>query len=35
MKQSILFAIFAGVLWGVGGYFEKAGLRDLGISPIA
>ncbi len=35
MKQSILFAIFAGVLWGVGGYFEKAGLRELGIPPIA
>ncbi len=31
MKQYILFAIVAGVAWGIGGYFEKAGLREMGI----
>lgn len=25
----------AGVLWGLGGYFEKTGLRELGITPAA
>lgn len=35
MKQYILFAILAGIFWGVGGYFEKAGLRDMGMPPIA
>lgn len=35
MKTYMLFAIAAGVLWGLGGYFEKAGLRALGIAPIA
>ncbi|MGB9664459.1 MAG: EamA family transporter [Ignavibacteria bacterium] len=35
MKQYILFAILAGIFWGVGGYFEKAGLREMGIPPIA
>jgi len=35
MKQYVLFAILAGTLWGVGGYFEKAGLREMGIPPIA
>ncbi len=35
MKQYILFAILAGVLWGVGGYFEKAGMREMGMPPIA
>lgn len=35
MKQYILYAIIAGVAWGIGGYFEKAGLRAMGIPPIA
>ncbi len=35
MKQYVLFAILAGVAWGLGGYFEKAGLRAMGIPPIA
>lgn len=35
MKQYVLFAVLAGIAWGVGGYFEKAGLRALGIPPIA
>lgn len=35
MRSSILFAVLAGVAWGVGGYFEKAGLRSLGMPPIA
>jgi uncharacterized membrane protein len=35
MRLSLLFAIFAGIAWGVGGYFEKAGLRELGLPPIA
>ena len=29
-----MFAILAGVAWGVGGYFEKMGLRSLGLPPI-
>lgn len=35
MRSSILFAVLAGIAWGVGGYFEKAGLRSMGIPPIA
>lgn len=35
MKPYVLFAILAGAAWGIGGYFEKAGLRALGIPPIA
>ena len=35
MKPYILYAMAAGVLWGLGGYFEKTGLRELGIPPIA
>lgn len=35
MKPYVLFAILAGVAWGLGGYFEKAGLRAMGIPPIA
>jgi uncharacterized membrane protein len=31
----LLFAMLAGLAWGIGGYFEKADLRDLGIPPIA
>lgn len=35
MRDYILFAILAGLAWGLGGYFEKAGLRAMGIPPIA
>ncbi len=35
MRESILFAVIAGLAWGIGGYFEKAGLRSMGIPPIA
>ena len=35
MKPYIVYAILAGVAWGVGGYFEKAALQRLGLPPIA
>lgn len=35
MKSYMLYAALAGVAWGLGGYFEKSGLRELGITPIA
>ena len=35
MKQYMFYAVIAGVAWGIGGYFEKAGLRAMGIPPIA
>ncbi|MBX7152001.1 DMT family transporter [bacterium] len=35
MRDYIVFAMIAGLAWGVGGYFEKAGLRAMGIPPIA
>jgi drug/metabolite transporter (DMT)-like permease len=35
MRSSLWLAVLAGVAWGVGGYFEKAGLRTLGMPPIA
>jgi uncharacterized membrane protein len=35
MKQYIFYAILAGFFWGVGGYFEKAGMREIGMPPIA
>ena len=35
MGLSLALAVLAGVAWGVGGYFEKAGLRVLGMPPIA
>lgn len=35
MRPSILFAVLAGVAWGAGGYFEKAGLRLMGLPPLA
>lgn len=35
MGSSVWLAVVAGVAWGVGGYFEKAGLRVLGMPPIA
>ena len=35
MRASMFFAVLAGVAWGVGGYFEKSGLRQLGMPPLA
>jgi transporter family protein len=35
MRSYVLFAVMAGVAWGAGGYFEKLGLKTLGIPPIA
>jgi bacterial/archaeal transporter family protein len=35
MGSSLALAVLAGVAWGIGGYFEKAGLRVLGMPPIA
>ena len=35
MRSYMMFAILAGVAWGVGGYFEKAGLQQMKIPPIA
>jgi transporter family protein len=35
MKPYMLYAALAGIAWGLGGYFEKTGLRELGIAPIA
>lgn len=35
MRASIMFALLAGIAWGAGGYFEKAGLRAMGMPPIA
>jgi len=35
MKSYVLNAALAGIAWGIGGYFEKTGLRAVGIPPIA
>jgi transporter family protein len=35
MRLYIIYAIIAGIAWGVGGYFEKAGLQEMKIPPIA
>jgi transporter family protein len=35
MKPYIVYAIIAGLAWGVGGYYEKAALQKLGLPPIA
>jgi len=35
MRSYIVFAMIAGVAWGVGGYYEKAGIKAIGIPPIA
>lgn len=34
MRPYILYAIVAGVAWGVGGYFEKVGLQQMRIPSI-
>ncbi|MFN0159358.1 MAG: EamA family transporter [Bacteroidota bacterium] len=35
MRPYLMYAMVAGICWGVGGYFEKTGLRELGLPPIA
>ncbi len=35
MSRYIVFAVLAGVSWGLGGFFEKAGLQALKLPPIA
>ena len=35
MRSYIFYAILAGAAWGVGGYFEKAGLHSMKLPPIA
>lgn len=35
MRLWIIYAILAGTFWGLGGYFEKAGLHTLKMPPIA
>lgn len=34
MRTAMIYAALAGIAWGVGGYFEKAGLRALGLPPL-
>jgi transporter family protein len=34
MRAYILYAVLAGVAWGVGGYFEKIGLQAMRLPPI-
>jgi drug/metabolite transporter (DMT)-like permease len=34
MRSSVAFAVLAGIAWGIGGYVEKAGLRESGLAPI-
>lgn len=35
MRSYLLYAVLAGMAWGVGGFFEKAGLQQLKLPPIA
>jgi len=35
MGSSLWLAVLAGIAWGVGGDYEKAGLRALGMPPVA
>ncbi len=35
MSAYILYAMLAGFAWGLGGFFEKAGLQALKLPPIA
>jgi transporter family protein len=35
MKSWMIYAVGAGLCWGLGGYFEKAGLRRAELPPIA
>lgn len=34
MRAYMVYAILAGVGWGVGGYFEKMGLQEMRMPPI-
>ncbi len=35
MRPYLFYAVLAGVCWGLGGYFEKLGLKTLAMPPIA
>ncbi len=35
MPSYLTYAVLAGIAWGLGGFFEKTGLRELGLPPIA
>jgi uncharacterized membrane protein len=35
MRPYLFYAVLAGICWGVGGYFEKVGLKTLALPPIA
>lgn len=35
MGSYIIYAVLAGVAWGLGGFFEKTGLQALKLPPIA
>lgn len=35
MRESLMFAVLAGTAWGLGGYFEKTGLRLMAMPPLA
>ncbi len=35
MRAYIIYAVLAGVAWGIGGYFEKTGLQQMKIPAIA
>ena len=35
MRPYLFYAALAGVCWGLGGYFEKVGLKTLAMPPIA
>jgi transporter family protein len=35
MRSYLFYAVLAGVAWGLGGFFEKTGLQELKLPPIA
>jgi transporter family protein len=35
MRPYLIYAALAGVAWGLGGYYEKLGLKSLQLAPIA
>ncbi len=34
MRSALFYAALAGIAWGLGGYFEKAGLHALALPPL-
>ena len=34
MRSYLFYAVLAGASWGIGGYFEKVGLKTLAMPPI-